>query len=249
MVIPTLAQKSKAPIWLNLSVGGNFADCYDKGTIPFRYTGMGGNAGLGITIEWKHFHVQNQTRLFGNMMKIGGYSIDIDNKTEFLYRFHDSKLNRLHLWAGGSLLAFADIKEIPALMNAATGLSVFVNLCAEGMLSYDFAYIRGGSHNLLSAYGKLTLPLVGLVMRPGFAYIDNYTSNIDISNTVFQNHETFAKTLSGLNTDIGLYLNLLNGNRIGISYRWEYLSTGKKGAYRFDNATHSVNFNFMFNVN
>ena len=248
-VLQQPVRKSNVPVWLNLSVGGNIADCYDNGTIPFRYLGLGGNLGGGVTVEWQRFHVQNETRVFGTMLKVSGYAIDIDNKTDFLYRFYDGKRNRLHLWAGGAIQTYLDIKQIPSMMNAATGVTTFFDFCAEGMLSYDFAFIRGGSHNLLSAYGKLTLPLVGMAMRPGYAYLDNYTSDIDESSTFLEDYETFGKAFPGIGTDIGLYFNLLNGNRIGLSYRWDYLSTGKKGTYRFDNALHSVNLNFMFNIN
>ena len=249
LAIPSFAQKSKVPIWLNLSAGGNIADCYDNGTIPFKYLGVGGNLGLGITVEWRRCHIQNENRLFGSMLETSGYSFDIDSRTEFLYRYHDGKRNRMHLWAGGAYQSYYDIKEIPAMMNTAAGVTGFMNLCAEGMLSCDFAFIRDGSHNLLTAYGKLTLPVVGLAMRPGYAYMDNYTSDINVANTVLGDYETFAKFFPGVGTDIGLYFNLLNGNRIGLNYRWDYLTTGQKGTYRFDNALHSVNLTFMFNVN
>ena len=248
--LPKPVRKSKVPIWLNMSMGLDFATCYDKGTIPFRYTGLGGNVSLGATVEWRRCHVQTETRLFGNMfISFDGYSIDIDSRTEFLYRFHDSKRNRFHLWVGGGLQTFYDVKQIPAMMNASMGASIFENFCAEGMMQYDFAFIRGGTHNLLTAYGKLSLPIAGLAIRPGFAYMDNYTSNINEANTVFQDYETFGKWFPGASTDIGLYFNLLNGNRIGFNYRWDYLSTGRKGNYRFDNALHSFNVSFMFNIN
>lgn len=249
MATAAFGQKSKVPVWLNLSAGGNIADCYDNGTYPYKYLGVGGNLGLGATVEWRRCHVQYDFRLFGNMLENGGYSIDLDSKAEFLYRFYDGKRNRLHLWTGGGLQTYYDIKEIPAMMNAATGVSAFENLCAKGMISYDFAFIRDGSHNLLTAYGKLTLPVAGIVMRPGYAYMDNYTSHINLANTILQDYEVFGKFFPGVGTDIGLTFNLLNGNRIGLSYRWDYLSTGHKGAYRFDNALHSLNINFMFNVN
>ena len=247
--LPQPVRKSKVPIWLNLSAGGNLADCYDNGTIPFRYLGFGGNIGGGVTVEWRRFHIQNETRVFGSILKINGYSYDIDNRTEFLYRFHDSKRNRLHMWVGGAYQIGYNLKEIPSLMNTTTGVTGLLNLCAEGMLNYDFAFVHGGNHNLLSAYGKLTLPLMGLVMRPGYAYMDNYTSDIYQANTILQDYETFSKMFPGLSTDIGLYFNLLNGNRIGLSYRWDYLSTRNKGTSRFDNALHSINLNFMFNLN
>ena len=246
---PQPVHKSKVPIWLNMGVGLNVADCYDNGTIPFRYLGMGANLDLGAIVEWRRCHVQTETRLFGNMLvTFDGYSVDIDSRTEFLYRFHDSKRNRFHLWAGGGLQTYYDVKEISAMMNASMGTSVFENLCAEGMAQYDFAFIRGGSHNLLTAYGKMSLPVVGFVIRPGYAYLDNYTGDLNEANTVFQDYETFGKWFPGVSTDIGLYFNLLNGNRIGFNYRWDYLSTGHKGIYRFDNALHSFNLNLMFNI-
>ncbi len=241
--------KSRVPVWLNLSAGGTIADCYDNGTIPYSYLGLGGNLAGGITVEWWRFHVQTEGRVFGTMLTVGGYSIGIDSKTEFLYRFHDGKRNRLHLWAGGAFQTNYDIKSIPSMMNAAAGVTGFMNLCAEGMLSFDFARIRGGNHNLLTAYGKISLPLVGIAMRPGYAYMDNYTQDIDIANTVLEDYEGFGMVFPGASTDIGLYLNLVNGNRIGLSYRWDYLTTRKAGVYRFDNALHSINLNFMFNIN
>ena len=89
----------------------------------------------------------------------------------------------------------------------------------------------------------------GLANRPGFAYIGNPTINQEITEALFGSKETFGKFIPGLNTDLGLYLNLRNGNRIGLTYRWDYLTTGKKGTYRFDNAIHSFNLSFMFRIN
>ena len=241
--------KSRVPVWLNLSAGGTIADCYDNGTIPYSYLGIGGNLGLGVTVEWSRFHAQTEGRVFGTMLTVSGSSIGIDSKTEFLYRFHDGKRNRLHLWAGGAFQINYDIKSISSMMNASAGVTGFMNLCAEGMLSFDFARIRGGNHNLLTAYGKLTLPLVGVAMRPGYAYMDNYTQDIDVSSTVLGDYEGLGLAFPGASTDIGLYLNLVNGNRIGLSYRWDYLTTRHAGIYRFDNALHSINLNFMFNIN
>ena len=237
------------PVWLNLSAGGTIADCYDNGTIPYSYLGIGGNLGLGVTVEWSRFHAQTEGRVFGTMLTVSGSSIGIDSRTEFLYRFHDGKRNRLHLWAGGAFQINYDIKSISSMMNASAGVTGFMNLCAEGMLSFDFARIRGGNHNLLSIYGKLSLPMFSAVLRPGYAYMDNYSQDIDIINAMLEDYESFGMVFPGASTDVGLYFNLLNGNRIGLSYRWDYLTTRKAGVYRYDNALHSINLNFMFNFN
>ena len=139
-----------------------------------------------------------------------------------------------------------DNKGIPVLMNAASSVSLFGNLCVTGMMEYDFAFNSDQTHHWLTAYGKLSLPLVGAVSRPGFAYIGNPTIN---ASAVLADNELFAKFFPGASTELGLYLNLPNYNRLGLSYRWDYLTTGKKGIYRYDNALHAINLSFMFRVN
>lgn len=243
-------QRSSVPISLDLSAGLNYADCYDVGTVPFTYDGIGTNLGMGVTIEWGRCHLRPAFRSFSNTLtNPAGVSQDLDFSAEFLYRVFDNKNNRLHLWAGVTLDGFIDVKSIPSLQNAATCLSVFGDLGATGLLEFDFAFNNAKTHHWLTTYFKLNVPLYGCANRPGFAYIGNPAINQNAVETLFSKTETFGKFFPGLNTDLGLTLNLLNGNRIGLSYRWDYLSTGKKGTYRFDNALHSFNVSFMFRVN
>ena len=243
-------KQTRVPIWLDLSAGLNAVDCYDAGTVPFKYIGMGPNVGMGVTIEWGRCHIRPGFRYFSNILKDpSGTAIGLDFSTEFLYRFVDGAQNRFHLWAGGTLQGFFDTKSIPSLQNAATCISLFGNVGATAMVQYDFAFNPDKNHNWLTAYFKLNVPLYGVVNRPGYAYIGNPAINEDAVETLFGEKEAFGKFFPGLNTDLGLYLNLLNGNRIGLTYRWDYVSTGKKGTYRYDNALHSVNVSFMFRLN
>lgn len=238
-------RENKVPVWLDFSAGANFAECYDKGTVPFRYKGFGANATAGVTVEWGRCHVQVEGQgFYSELVSPKGTAIDVNITTEFLY--HISRINRLKFWAGGTLQGFADFKDIPTLMNAASSVSMFGNLCATGMIQYDFAFNREKTHTWLTAFGKLSLPLVGAVSRPGYAYIGNPTINSDVW---LGDNETFAKFLPGVNTELGLFLKLRNDNRIGLSYRWNYLYTGKKGSYRYDDALHAINLTFMFRVN
>jgi len=119
----------------------------------------------------------------------------------------------------------------------------------ESLLQYDFAFIHDGSVNLLTAYCKLTLPLMGVANFPGYSYMDNYMSDLNLVNTLLGTYETKSILCSGASTDCGLRFNLPNGNRIGFSYRWDYMSTHNRGYYRFDNAFHSFIFDFMFKLN
>ena len=241
----------KASVWLNAGVGGCIADAYDKGIAPMSMLGLGLGAQTGVTVEWSRFHIQSETRaLFGLLMNpVSGYDIDAVKRIEFLYRFHDGKRNRLHLWAGGGLQSDSFFRIIPSLGNASTSSAFFGNLNAEGMIQYDFAFIKDGTHNLLTLYGKLALPLGGVVMRPPYAFMDNYTSDINLVNTILSSYETHGMLFPGVGTDVGLRLNLLNGNQIGFIYRWDYLTTRKVGCYRFDNAFHTLLIDFMFKLN
>ena len=38
---------------------------------------------------------------------------------------------------------------------------------------------------------------------------------------MFGDNESFGKFFPGADTELGLYLNLLNGNRVGFCYRWD----------------------------
>ena len=243
-------QQARVPIWLDLSVGANYADCYDVGTVPFKYIGGGNNIDMGVDIEWGRCHLRPAMRTFNNTLKNpDGVAQDFDLSAEFLYRVYDNKSNRLHLWAGATLDGFIDVKNIPSLQNASTCLSIFGDFGATGLLQYDFAFNSAKTHPWLTTYFKLNVPLYGLANRPSFAYLGNPTINQEITEALFGSKETFGKFIPGLNTDLGLYLNLRNGNRIGLTYRWDYLTTGKKGTYRYDNAIHSFNLSFMFRIN
>jgi lysophospholipase L1-like esterase len=247
--LPQPSHKHKTSIWLFGGLGEGWWDSYDNGTVPYPNDGLGVGLSYGGIIEWRRCHVQVENRWIGGVFdKVLGYGIGIDMRAEFLYRCYDGKRNRFHLWAGGGVQSYMDLKIIPSMNNASTGTSIFENVCAGSMAQYDFAFINGGTHNLLSIYGKLTLPLVGIVGRPSFSYMDNYTSNLYLVSTILSGYEMFPMAFPGVCTDIGIRFNLPNGNKIGLSYRWDYLTTRNKAIYRSDNALHTLNVNLMFNL-
>jgi len=244
-------RKTPVSVWLNGGAGLNFADAYDKGAAPMSIWGLGVGTQVGLTVDWRRYHIQQETRVLCGflLLPLSGYDIDLQENLEFLYRCYDSKNDRFHVWAGGSLQEDAFIRIIPSLGNASMSTAVFFNVNAEGMVQYDFAPIKNRTHNLLTVYGKLTLPLGGCIHRPPYAVIDNYNSDLELANTLLSGYETKGMLFPGVSTDIGLRFNLPNGNKIGFSYRWDYLTTRKRGYYRFDNAFHTLSVDFMFKLN
>ena len=239
------------PMWLTAGTGLNIAHCYDQGASPLPYLGVGMKLRGGISMLWhEKSYIDLNLGGLANIVVSNAYTqafdFGIDWDIEYLYRFYN--VGGWHFWAGGALSNYISVNYSPSLMNAALGYSLFLfNGTAEGVVQYDFAKY-GGDHNMLTAYAKLGLPLFSLVNRPGFAYIDNATGSLTGNEPPESNRERLLMGFPGVSTDIGLYVNLLNNNKIGVSYRWDYLTTRHKGIYRFDHANHSFNLTYMFNL-
>ena len=250
---PKPVYRSKVPVWLNLGLGQGIPRCFDQGASPLRYAGIAADLNMGVTVEWSRYHVQADTRgSMGFLLNTAGavtYDFGIDLRAEFLYRCYENHNNHLYLWAGAAAQDFIDIRYYPQLMNASIGASVFGSLQGVGMVQYDFAPLHDGEHNLFTCYAKLSLPLLTRVSRPGYAYMDNYTSDLETSATILSDYEKFYMFVPGVTTDVGLYFNMFNNNKIGISYRWDYLTTRNQGTYRYDRAAHTLFTTFMFNLN
>jgi len=253
MGLNSFAQQDKAKanraLWTNLGLGFTIADSYDNGTVPFHIKGIGTVAAPSATYRWKRYETQLEFRSFNTTLAYpSGTGTNLNLNYGFLYRFHDSQSNRWHQWAGGDLEGFFDIRQIPALQNASSNLSAFSTLGAVWKVEFDFAFNKDKTHNWLTAYGKVGLPIVGVAFRPDFSYVSNGVGMVSSWELLTAEHHIFTKFFPGCNTTLGLSLNLKNGNRIALDYRWDYLTTGKKDIYRYDNAFHSANLTFMFNI-
>lgn len=244
---------SRVPVWLNLSTGTAVVHGLDKGASPMHYAGLGFDLNLGATVEWNRFHAQADFRgmvgALSNNVAANTFDFDIEMRVELLYHIHQATQHPLRIYAGGALDNNMNLRYFTHLMNASVGVSNFNSLQAVGMLQYDFASLYDGAHNLFTLYGKLALPLLTYVSRPGYAYMDNYTSDINTEYTILQNYENFFMAFPGASTDVGLMLNLPNNNKISVAYRWDFLTTRYQGTYRFDRAAHSILTTFMFNIN
>lgn len=244
-------QNTTPCVWLDGGMGFCFVDSYNNGVVPFSQFGFGAGLQAGVVVDWGRYHIQNESRpLFGMFMgPLEGYVGCSQIGLEFLYHVSEGQRGRLHLWAGGSLQGDTFIMVLPSLSTASTSNAIFGNLCAKAMVQYDFAFVPNESYNLLGVYCKLTLPLVGVANFPGFSYMDDYMSDINLVSTLLSTYQTRFILCSGVGTNVGLRFNLSNGNRIGFSYRWDYMTTRNRGYYRFDNAFHTFIMDFMFKLN
>lgn len=250
MGISAFAQtKPNRALYLNMGGSYGVASSYDNGTVPFFIMGSSNIQTSGITYGWKRYETNLEFRSINTTLKNPtGTCLDYDVYYDFLYRVHDSESGRWHQWVGGDVDAFIDIRQIPSLQNASTNLSMFGNLGLVWKTEFDFAYNKDKTHNWLTAYGKVNLPLIGAANRPDFAYVGDGIGVTEPIELLTAQHHTFAKFFPGCNTDLGLRLNFKNGNCIDFNYRWDFITTGKKDVYNYVNALHSFNATFMFNL-
>jgi len=241
------AQK-KNSFWLDLNLGIGPVNCYDNGTIPYRYGGAANLLGIGFTDEWKRCHIEFETQRFKSTLKEpDGTCYGIDARLEFLYSCLKPSSSRWHLWSGANMEGYGELKSIPILQNAAAAASLFGHIGLVEMAKCDFAYSKDHTHHWMTAFFKLTLPIAGTVSRPDFMYTHDPAGKPALG-ALLSSNEKFFKLFPGATTDLGLTLNLRNGNRLSLYYAWDYLTTGKKGTYRYDNAYHTINLSFMFKL-
>jgi len=234
--------------WLDLNAGIGTVTSYDNGTIPYSYNGVARELSLGFTDEWKRCHIEFEFQRFQSSYDDPvGTNTALDGRLEFRYSCLKPSDSRWHFWSGFNVETYGELKNIPELQNAASAASIFGHIGAVEMVTCDFGYDKEHTHNWMTAFFKLTLPIAGVASRPGAMYVHDPLGSTGLSSLISSN-EKFFKLFPGATTDLGLTLNLRNGNRISLYYAWDYLTTGKKGACRYDNAYHTVNLSFMFKL-
>ena len=241
-------QRKNNSFWIDLSTGIGGITCYDNGTIPYSYGGIAIPVGLGITDEWRRCHIEFEGQFFRSfLLEPSGSNYGIDTRLEFLYSCLKPSESRWHFWSGVNIEGYGELKSIPVLQNASASFTAFGHIGAVEKLACDFGYTKDRTHHWMTAFFKLTLPIAGFASRPDFIYVHDPMNEPAVSSLITSN-EKFFKLFLGATTDLGFTLNLRNGNRISLFYSWDYLTTGKKGAYRYDNAYHTVNLSFMFKL-
>lgn len=237
---------------VNLVFGGGFQyGIYrDNGVAPFCFKGLSVAPSFGLTYGDSYhtrFSITSTT-------SIGIYEDELPPLLNFsAYDIHNTiSVNLLFpikkcvkdLWIGGAITNFMDIAVNPNYENASVGISEFLGPEIVARL-YQ---CPPTNRNAIIFHEELRLMPFAAVLRPGYAYIDNYTSRQPVLAALFDDYEWSMKFLAGIATDIGFDIKTGRGNRICVSYRWCYYSSGNSGQWRFDHATHLINIDFVFNL-
>ena len=233
---------------LRLGGAAGYGRFRDMGTAPVSFGGPALQTVVGVwhdRLRWK-FHLDMTTTLgyYEDALKpkFNFSTFDISNSVRLkVYRRIFAHILSQE-WVGVGFSNFLDITVNQNFENAAVGISDFLGpeIYFKGVQPIGFSW--------WSIYCEIGLMPVAAVLRPGYAYIDNYTATQPVLDAVFSDYQWNAKFMASISTEIGFRYWLENNNKLEFAYRWEFHSSGDSGAWRYDHATHMLQCNYMFNL-
>lgn len=238
-------------VYLGLQGGLGYGLYRDLGASPLTYRGLELTPGLNVRVDQPKWRFQAGLGVRGGGY---GYSLGISNMQsfggQFTLGFSALRKTAQHgpwqLWGGVSLDNRTDFRYSSAMGNADVGIANFVNLNLIGRIELSLR------HWVLHA--QLALTPVSLLLRPGYAYMDNFDS--DISSPTANLLDQYRWYLAGatiIASDLGATFVLPNGNRIGLSYCWHYMtsratSDNLSAPFCFEQAGHALLFELGFKL-
>ena len=225
---------------LTLGCGPIYGVARDCGVSPIIYQTPGINTYCAAILDNNVWRYQIDLHLTGHILCKDAIPIeDIDVAGYGLSAHLRMGLERqtmaqegLRLWIGAGLEDWCSIDYNNRYMNACVGMG---NLVAPTLS------VRGeqtmGWLTLSIAAG--TAPL-GWWFRPGFAYVANYTTGETEVESFTDNYACHAAALPLLTGEVGAKIALSNGNKLGVIYQWNFLTTRNSGDWKYEAAQHSV---------
>ncbi len=218
----------------------------DQGTSPHSYPGIAAFPNMGLIGERPHYRWQIEnhsgigihtdavaTRFY---MDAIGVSNRLQGRVLRKYRpssWHGQLLYGVGL--GNQLFVRYNLHH----QNASVGVSNFtyISLHVRAELPLNTKRNRASSWCLLAEASQF--PLAG-VLRPGYAFIDNYTEASNLYATFGNQYQWYAKVFSGIATEMGVRKEWPSGHRLTLSSQWQYFNSGMGSGWRYENATHSL---------
>lgn len=256
-VLASAQPKPKCDVTLSLFGGPSYAALRDLGTSPIVYDGLQLQEGLAVKVDLQYWsfsgiisgrggaYTSRLLPLKKASFSIYGGSLDFALRADrLLWR---SLSDCWHLSVGASLDNYTSLFNASRYMNASFSLNDFLlpnfHLRMEYTIPDNESIAKLGGW--FSAHAEVSLSPFGLAYRPGFSYLDNFTSTTSRTDYLFSSYQCLFTWLPALSSNIGVHFNLRTGNRIGISYQWDYLTSRNCGFYRYDDASHFILVDFQ----
>ena len=169
-------------------------------------------------------------------------SFDIHNSLRFKF-LKAFKSNNPILYWGVALTNFLDVTVNPSYENSAAGVSNFLGPEIIGRINVETKWAAP-----IMFHGEVDLMALSAILRPGYSYIDNYSSSQPVLDALFSDFEVNIRPFAAISTDIGMDIVTGPASRISFSYIWSFHTTGGSGQHRFDHATHLLSIDFLIKL-
>lgn len=218
----------------------------DQGTSPLTYRGPEFSLSLGVARRsdcWRWYSTlmssigTTKSSLAGrfNYNRIGGQA------TLAIGGMYRCRQGWLDIWTGGGLMSMGCLHYDPNLGNTGSLLTGLSAITLSGEIAHRWTHTTRHQKTRPQELSlQMSLLPIGLYLRPGYGYNDNYTATTNLLEAILSSYQWNIKALAGIATSIRWERRLTNGNRIGLCYHWQYFSTGQTGTYRVDIANHTV---------
>lgn len=241
--------------YLGIGAGAAYRTLYDEVMSSMRYERVGATAMLSnIKInETKHTELlfqgsylklgrksdelvkANMRALYGSMDYRHLYKLDIPFLNDGVYDFR----------AGGMFTTQFCYKNAPHLEYSSRVTEYAIALGASMKLSREM-FVNDRKSFLI---WEFSIPFIEFMSRPGYL---NQPTILNTENSAVSNF--FANNTFGswgkymrLNSRVSLLYAVKNGNKIRITYQWDYYKMKGAGGYKVYTAEHSLMLAFLFN--
>lgn len=241
---------------LRIGHGVGYAVFQDRGTAPFNYNGICITPLIGL-----HFNNNSWNFSFDALTSAGVFSQSVNQHSEidayeinntFRFKIYHEIFDMFSLGIAAS--NFFNVTINPNYENSAAGISEFIG--PEIVCRADIPMNRLFQHhywnNKKIHFEMLSMPFAA-VMRPGYAYIDNYTATQPVSNAIFSDYLWHFQPFASLCTNIGLDITTRGKAHISLSYLWSFhtsetlssFADDYNGSSSFHHASHILLIDFL----
>lgn len=244
--------------WFRQEFGFAHSNVYDNGQSLAKYSGSGLQLNLGGETERPKIYTKLDNTLIATLLnaniandKYATRATQIQGMMSYAYlrKLWKTQDSFLKLSFGASVFVNANVRNYSALSNNTFSWDGNVGLNVIGKVQHDFLF----KNKSFSMSYQLGLPVVAYNLRPNYIGFIPISAVVEGENGKNLNWQSLGRFVGGINSKY-LYLNQqinldkinANGNRLRLSYTWNYANNGF-ASHRYQNLTGSLSIGILTN--
>lgn len=244
--------------WFRQEYGFAHSTVYDNGQSLAKYTGSGLSLNLGSETDRPKSYTKLDNALMVTFLnaKIANdkYATNaqqghVTMRYTYLRKLGKTQDRFLKLAVGGSVFVDANVRLYSALSNNNLSWDSNIGLNVIGKAQHDFSF----KNRSFSISYQLGLPIIAYNLRPNYLGFIPLSATFEGENGKNLNWQSLGRFVGGI-SDKYLYINQqihldkinANGNRIRLSYTWNYANNGF-ATHRYQNVMSSLSLGILTN--